>query len=138
MPGTQSGRRGNSQNAQLTDQTQSVALPERASLRQRLRDRLPPDLKQSAWEFLILVFVAGYFLFFGLTPYFGGDQVGLVGADEPRYAQIAREMLAAHSQDCHEVHAESRRTASTPKISTPATRSHWRYRHAHPLRPSLA
>lgn len=105
MPGAQSGKRGNSQNAQLTDQTQSVALPERASLRQRLRDRLPPDLKQSAWEFVILVFVAGYFLFYGLTPYFGGDQVGLVGADEPRYAQIAREMLAAHSQDCHEVHA---------------------------------
>ena len=46
-----------------------------------------------------------YFLFFGLIPYFGGSRLGLVGADEPRYAQIAREMLAAHSQDCHAVHA---------------------------------
>jgi 4-amino-4-deoxy-L-arabinose transferase-like glycosyltransferase len=46
-----------------------------------------------------------YFLFYALTPYFGGDQLGLVGADEPRYAQIAREMLAAHSRDCQAVHA---------------------------------
>ena len=49
--------------------------------------------------------VSAYFLLYGLAPYFGGDQLGLVGADEPRYAQIAREMLAAHSADCHEVHA---------------------------------
>ncbi|MDE1162770.1 MAG: glycosyltransferase family 39 protein [Acidobacteriaceae bacterium] len=56
-------------------------------------------------EFLILLLVAGYFLCFGLVPYIGGDQLGLVGADEPRYAQIAREMLEAHSEDCHEVHA---------------------------------
>jgi 4-amino-4-deoxy-L-arabinose transferase-like glycosyltransferase len=49
--------------------------------------------------------VSAYFLLYGLAPYFGGDQLGLVGADEPRYAQIAREMLAAHSEDCHEVHA---------------------------------
>jgi len=46
-----------------------------------------------------------YFLFYALTPFFGGDQLGLVGADEPRYAQIAREMLAAHSRDCAAVHA---------------------------------
>lgn len=45
-------------------------------------------------------------MLFGLVPYFGGDRLGLVGADEPRYAQIAREMLAAHSEDCHEVHAQ--------------------------------
>ena len=49
--------------------------------------------------------VTAYFMLFGLVPYFGGDQLGLVGADEPRYAQIAREMLAAHSNDCHEVNA---------------------------------
>ncbi len=35
-------------------------------------------------------------LFYGLIPIFGGDQLGLVGADEPRYAQIAREMLDAN------------------------------------------
>ncbi len=56
-------------------------------------------------EFAVLVAVTAYFLLFGLVPYFGGDRLGLVGADEPRYAQIAREMLAAHSEDCHEVHA---------------------------------
>ncbi len=35
-----------------------------------------------------------FFLAYGLTPIFGGDGLGLVGADEPRYAEIAREMLA--------------------------------------------
>lgn len=33
------------------------------------------------------------FLFYGVVPIFGGAGMGLVGADEPRYAQIAREML---------------------------------------------
>lgn len=33
------------------------------------------------------------FLTYGLTPLLGGDGLGLVGADEPRYAQIAHEML---------------------------------------------
>jgi 4-amino-4-deoxy-L-arabinose transferase-like glycosyltransferase len=34
-----------------------------------------------------------FFLVYGLTPLMGGDGLGLVGADEPRYAQIAHEML---------------------------------------------
>jgi 4-amino-4-deoxy-L-arabinose transferase-like glycosyltransferase len=34
-----------------------------------------------------------FFLAYGLTPIFGGGGLGLVGADEPRYAQIAHEML---------------------------------------------
>jgi hypothetical protein len=34
-----------------------------------------------------------FFLGYGLTPFLGGDGLGLVGADEPRYAQIAHEML---------------------------------------------
>ncbi len=34
-----------------------------------------------------------FFLLYGLTPILGGDGLGLVGADEPRYAQIAHEML---------------------------------------------
>jgi len=34
-----------------------------------------------------------FFLAYGLTPLLGGDGMGLVGADEPRYAQIAHEML---------------------------------------------
>ena len=63
------------------------------------------DLGCSVTEFFVLLLFSGYFLLYGLMPLFGGDQLGLVGADEPRYAQIAREMLAAHSDDCHEVHA---------------------------------
>jgi 4-amino-4-deoxy-L-arabinose transferase-like glycosyltransferase len=51
-----------------------------------------------AIEFLVF---SVFFLAYGLTPLFGGDGFGLVGADEPRYAEIAREMLgrfdAAHS-----------------------------------------
>jgi 4-amino-4-deoxy-L-arabinose transferase-like glycosyltransferase len=39
-----------------------------------------------------LIFTA-FFLIYGLTPLLGGDGLGLVGADEPRYAQIAHEML---------------------------------------------
>jgi 4-amino-4-deoxy-L-arabinose transferase-like glycosyltransferase len=34
-----------------------------------------------------------FFLFYGQTPFVGGAGLGLVGADEPRYAQIAHEML---------------------------------------------
>ena len=37
-----------------------------------------------------------FFLGYGLVPYLGGSVLGLVGADEPRYAQVAREMLARH------------------------------------------
>ncbi len=57
-------------------------------------------------EFIVLLTVTIFLLLFGLIPIFGGDQLGLVGADEPRYAQVAREMLAAHSQACHEVNAK--------------------------------
>jgi 4-amino-4-deoxy-L-arabinose transferase-like glycosyltransferase len=34
-----------------------------------------------------------FFLVYGVTPLLGGDGLGLVGADEPRYAQISHEML---------------------------------------------
>ncbi|HTV14588.1 MAG TPA: glycosyltransferase family 39 protein [Acidobacteriaceae bacterium] len=47
-------------------------------------------------EAATLFAVTAYFLFYGLVPIFGGDAIGLVGADEPRYAQVAREMLARH------------------------------------------
>jgi 4-amino-4-deoxy-L-arabinose transferase-like glycosyltransferase len=49
---------------------------------------------------VFLVFVL-FFLLYGQTPLVGGAGLGLVGADEPRYAQIAHEMLdrfdAAHT-----------------------------------------
>ncbi len=56
------------------------------------RGRLPrwAALREAA---VFLVF-SGFFLLYGLTPLLGGDGLGLVGADEPRYAQIAHEMLA--------------------------------------------
>ncbi len=57
-------------------------------------------------EMAFLILVSGFLLLYGLIPSVGGDQLGLVGADEPRYAQIAREMLAAHSAACHTVDAK--------------------------------
>ncbi|HET6168558.1 MAG TPA: glycosyltransferase family 39 protein, partial [Terracidiphilus sp.] len=47
-------------------------------------------------EFATLVGFTTFFLGYGLIPYLGGSVIGLVGADEPRYAQIAREMLTRH------------------------------------------
>jgi 4-amino-4-deoxy-L-arabinose transferase-like glycosyltransferase len=47
-------------------------------------------------EAISLFSFTAFFLFYGLVPVFGGDGLGLVGADEPRYAQIAREMLGRH------------------------------------------
>jgi dolichyl-phosphate-mannose-protein mannosyltransferase len=64
------------------------SVPESAETRQR---RLP------SWATVreVSVFLAFsiFFLLYGLVPAFGGDGLGLVGADEPRYAQIAHEML---------------------------------------------
>lgn len=57
-------------------------------------------------EFALLIAVTGFLLLYGLVPLFGGDQLGLVGADEPRYAQIAREMLAQHNALCDDLHAD--------------------------------
>jgi 4-amino-4-deoxy-L-arabinose transferase-like glycosyltransferase len=54
-----------------------------------------PSLGLSIEAIVCFVFTA-FFLFYGLVPIFGGDGLGLVGADEPRYAQIAREMLGRH------------------------------------------
>ena len=56
-------------------------------------------------ELALLLSVTAFVLFYGLVPIFGGDQLGLVGADEPRYAQIAREMLAQHNGICDQLHA---------------------------------
>jgi 4-amino-4-deoxy-L-arabinose transferase-like glycosyltransferase len=61
---------------------------------------------ESPREVLVLLLATTFLLFYGLVPILGGDRMGLVGADEPRYAQIAREMLEAHSETCHELHAK--------------------------------
>jgi 4-amino-4-deoxy-L-arabinose transferase-like glycosyltransferase len=71
-----------------------------------LRSHLKLPAPIAVREFLILLLVTGFLLLYGLIPIFGGDQLGLVGADEPRYAQVAREMLAAHSEACHQVDAK--------------------------------
>jgi len=53
--------------------------------------------RQARWaaasEAAVFLLFAAFFLAYGLTPILGGDGLGLVGADEPRYAQIAHEML---------------------------------------------
>jgi 4-amino-4-deoxy-L-arabinose transferase-like glycosyltransferase len=54
-----------------------------------------PALRDTVEAITLFVFTP-FFLFYGLVPVFGGDGLGLVGADEPRYAQIAREMLTRH------------------------------------------
>jgi 4-amino-4-deoxy-L-arabinose transferase-like glycosyltransferase len=53
--------------------------------------RLPP--RAGVCEAAFFLAFAIFFLAYGLTPIFGGGGLGLVGADEPRYAQIAHEML---------------------------------------------
>jgi len=55
------------------------------------RSRLPTW--PTVCEASVFVAFAIFFLLYGLTPIVGGDGLGLVGADEPRYAQIAHEML---------------------------------------------
>ncbi len=83
----------------------SVTPPDR-SLQARLQSlfQLPPtDVLR---EFAILLAVSIFLLLYGLVPLVGGDRLGLVGADEPRYAQIAREMLESHDQICAQLHAE--------------------------------
>src|ERR1700761_5440626 len=71
-----------------------------------LRQYLQLPSATTVREFVILFVVTIFLLLYGLVPVFGGDQLGLVGADEPRYAQVAREMLTAHSKACHQVNAK--------------------------------
>src|ERR1700758_1276061 len=55
------------------------------------RKRLPSWA--TVCEAAVFVVFAVFFILYGNAPIFGGDGLGLVGADEPRYAQIAHEML---------------------------------------------
>jgi 4-amino-4-deoxy-L-arabinose transferase-like glycosyltransferase len=58
---------------------------------ENFRKRLPSWA--TVCEATVFLLFTVFFLAYGLTPFFGGDGMGLVGADEPRYAQIAHEML---------------------------------------------
>jgi 4-amino-4-deoxy-L-arabinose transferase-like glycosyltransferase len=44
-------------------------------------------------EVAVFLLCSVFFILYGQIPLLGGDGLGLVGADEPRYAQIAHEML---------------------------------------------
>jgi len=55
------------------------------------RKRLPSW--GAACEAAVFLAFAVFFIIYGQTPILGGAGLGLVGADEPRYAQIAHEML---------------------------------------------
>ena len=87
----------------MPDSAASGATNHRLSL-SSLRQLLPDAA--TVREFVVLLVVTTFLLLFGLVPIFGGDQLGLVGADEPRYAQVGREMLEAHSNVCHEADAK--------------------------------
>ncbi len=78
--------------------------PGQPALWSRLKDFLNLPSATVLRELLMLCVVSFFLLLYGLVPLFGGDQLGLVGADEPRYAQIAREMLEAHTSICAELH----------------------------------
>lgn len=65
-----------------------------------LRSRLPTWA--TACEAAVFLLFTIFFLTYGVTPFLGGDGLGLVGADEPRYAQIAHEMLARFN-DAHTI-----------------------------------
>ena len=58
----------------------------------RTIDSLKKSLKisRASTDWLLLAGFCGFLFFFGLAHF------GLIGADEPRYAQVAREMLARH------------------------------------------
>ncbi len=83
--------------------TNPVASPSNALL-VRLRSAVSLPAPSVLWEGFVLLAVTFVLLCYGLAPLTGGDRLGLVGADEPRYAQIAREMLAVHDQFCAAEH----------------------------------
>ncbi len=64
--------------------------PESDALTSRGRQFLAWATTREAVVFLAFTI---FFLLYGVVPIFGGAGLGLVGADEPRYAQIAHEML---------------------------------------------
>ena len=70
--------------------TRTVSVTRPRSFRERFWQPL------TALEVATLLGVSIFLLFYGLVPVFGGAALGLVGADEPRYAQVAREMLERH------------------------------------------
>ncbi len=87
-------------------QSAGSGAPTERALTPWLRRYIKLPAPDATREFVIMLAVSLFTLLYGLVPIFGGDQLGLVGADEPRYAQVAREMLAAHSEVCHETNSK--------------------------------
>ena len=61
-------------------------------------------------QLALVLGVCGFFFFFGLGAF------GLVGADEPRYAQIAREMFARFPKAAYQTEIESWRVLPGDRI----------------------
>jgi len=94
-------------------QNESAILPDDVSTQpQGWRAWMQTEAACTLRELVVLCVVTALLLFFGLVPFRVGPAVisqpaiGLVGADEPRYAQIAVEMLEEHSAVCHAVNAK--------------------------------
>ena len=70
---------------------------ERSTVPSASVDLKNPGKRLLAWattrEAVIFLAFTIFFLLYGVTPLLGGAGLGVVGADEPRYAQIAHEML---------------------------------------------
>ncbi len=90
----------------LPDQLHPAGPPSTALL-SRLRALVKLPGTTVLRELTLLCIVCLVILLYGLVPMFGGDQLGLVGADEPRYAQIAREMLQTHTSVCADLEASA-------------------------------
>ncbi|MDE3149143.1 MAG: glycosyltransferase family 39 protein [Acidobacteriota bacterium] len=73
---------------QEVETNQEVSVPDP---HQTWQKRLP--CWATVGEAAVFLAFSVFFLAYGLTPLLGGDGLGLVGADEPRYAEIAHEML---------------------------------------------
>jgi 4-amino-4-deoxy-L-arabinose transferase-like glycosyltransferase len=90
MAGVESDSTGNAGIGE-TLEVETAALPTAPDTPEDRRKR------QIRWatiaEATVFLLSTVFFLSYGLTPLLGGDGLGLVGADEPRYAQIAHEML---------------------------------------------
>jgi 4-amino-4-deoxy-L-arabinose transferase-like glycosyltransferase len=83
-----------------------IPVPPPSFFRRTLKSIANSHAFASPWEYVILFAIGLFLLLYGLAPRTGGDRLGLVGADEPRYAQIAREMLAQHDRVCDAEHAD--------------------------------
>jgi 4-amino-4-deoxy-L-arabinose transferase-like glycosyltransferase len=84
---TQTGNAGTGEQLEVETALEPTALDVPGHRRKRL------TRWAIAAEAAVFLSFAIFFLAYGLTPLLGGDGLGLVGADEPRYAQIAHEML---------------------------------------------